>query len=150
MGTGKDWSAKLCVMGKEKMVIDPGPLPGKTLQAKSGAGYFQADAGSYFNLEGALGDDILLDQKKCYCALHVSRVAWDHNGTLTGILGLSPVFFTDENTKIAITSDVKNPKGAYGNLYITLEGHGTTEYWIKVKFGKIAAIGKAGEKGEKE
>jgi hypothetical protein len=149
-GPGKDWSAKLCVSGKETMVVDPGPMPGMTLRATSGACYFQADAGSFFDLAKPLGADVFLDGQKCYCSFHVARVEWNHDGTLTGIIGLRPSLYVDQKPPIAITSDVKNPKGAYGNLYVTLEGHGNTEYWFKIKFGKIVAIGKAGEKGEKE
>jgi len=147
-GPGQDWSAKLCVMGNEKMVIDPGPLPGMTLVATSGAGYFEADTGSWFDLTNVLGNSLSVDGKNCYCSLHVSKVEWDHDGKLTAIEGLLPTLFMDDKTPVAITSDVKTPRVANGNFYITLAGHEKTEYWLKVKFGKIAAIGKVGDKGE--
>jgi len=146
-GPGKDWSGMLCVMGHETMVVDPGPLPGMTLQATSGAGYFQADDGSYIDIRKPLGQDVLFEGKNCYCALHVSKVEWDHSGVLTGVSGMGPMLITDEDkgTALRITSDHEHPKIANGNLYLTLDGRGQAEYSFKIKFGKLIAIATEGE-----
>jgi hypothetical protein len=141
-GHGKDWSGKLCIMGKETMVIDPGPLPSLTLGPVSGAGFYKADPGSYVLINKQFGSltPVEFEKKECDCSLRVERVAWDHDGGLTEIFGLHPTLYLDDNNKIAITSDLKNPKITNGKLYITLEGRGTTEYAVEILFGRIASI----------
>jgi len=141
-GNGQDWSGKLCINARETMVIDPGPLPSLTLGPVSGAGFYKADSGSYVLLDKKFGSDtpVEFEKKDCDCSLRADRVAWDHDGQLTEISGLHPTLYRDKDKNIAITSDLKNPKIATGNLYITLEGRGTAEYSVKILFGKITAI----------
>jgi hypothetical protein len=141
-GHGKDWSGKLCIMGKETMVIDPGPLPSLTLGPVSGAGFYKADPGSYVLINKQFGSftPVEFEKKECDCSLRVEKVAWDHDGGLTEISGLHPTLYLDDDKKIAITSDLKNPKIANGMLHVTLEGRGTTEYAVEILFGRIASI----------
>jgi hypothetical protein len=141
-GHGKDWSGKLCIMGKETMVIDPGPLPSLTLGPVAGAGFYKADPGSYVLINKQFGSltPVEFEKKECDCSLRVERVAWDHDGGLAEISGLHPTLYLDDDKNIAITSNLKNPKIANGKLYITLEGKGTAEYAVEILFGRIASI----------
>jgi len=141
-GHGKDWSGKLCIMGKETMIIDPGPLPSLTLGPVSGAGFYKADPGSYVLINKQFGSliPVEFEKKDCDCSLRVERVVWDHDGLLTEISGLHPTLYLDDDKKISITSDLKNPKITNGKLNITLEGRGTTEYAVEILFGRIASI----------
>ncbi len=135
---------------------------GETMRSKgrapySGAGYYQAVPGNYYLLSNWYGNDFNgmkpigfegFEEDTCWCALLVDRVEWDHYGQLIAIAGLRPVLETMAGFRdvdpgdIAITSDVKNPKIANGNLYFTLAGHGATEYWAKIQYGQIIAMGK--------
>jgi hypothetical protein len=95
-------------------------------------------------------------ENMCSEVLRVDKVAWDRNGDLTAISGIRPDFCllfakqsdTTPAKSFSITSDLSHPKIANGNLYMRLEGRGATEFWIKIKFGRVVAIGKAGDKGE--
>lgn len=146
-GPDQDWAGKLCVDAKETMEINPGPLPSLTLTPVSGAGFYKADSGSHVDIAVSMGSEVIFEGKECDCVLSVGTVGWDHKGQLTTVTELRPYLkMNSGKTKIAITSDVKNPKIDKGNLYFKLEGHGQTEYWATIKFGKIVAIGKTEEK----
>jgi len=122
-------------------------MPGETMRVRNqdpiaGAGYYEAKADNYFPVRCPDMKPIMFEGNVTFASLHVDKVEWDHNGQLTSITGLCPFLYNLDISSNAITSDVKKPKIANGNLYIKLEGHGDTEYWVKIQYGKIAAIGK--------
>jgi hypothetical protein len=141
-------------------------MPGETMTfdssgvQNSGAGYYEAVRGDYFYLQNKRdqkspsGRPIMFEGHVTFCTIHVDRISWDHSGRLTAISGIRPdgkLTGPAADAKAAdteVTSDVKNPKIANGNLYITLAGHGATEYWLKVQFGFVVAIGKTGDSEE--
>jgi hypothetical protein len=148
-----NWDAHLCVGPNETMQMSNGDFPPITFGVISGAGYYKADANSVVVIGSAFGGDFKFVENQGDWSISVDKVTWDHDGTLVAVEGLRPllnkVFMKPvSGDKIAITSDVSHPRIANGNLYLTLEGRGKTEYWFKIKFGKITAIGKAGDKGE--
>ena len=103
------------------------------LEAKLGmAGYDGPDSGQYSPFE---------EGQLCY--LDMEKLEWDDKGRTTLISGLGPFLKTTGKEKeIKITSDRIHPKIADGNVYIKLEGHGDSEFWVKMLFGKIVGIGK--------
>ncbi len=146
-----NWSGRLCVEGGETMQMTNGDFPPLTFGVVSGGGHYEADGGSVIIVGSAF--DSKFTENQGDWSLAVNKVSWDHDGKLVAIEGLRPAMNTVfmkaiTGDKIKITSDVTHPKIANGNLYLTLEGRGQTEYWFKIKFGKITAIGKVGDKGE--
>ena len=123
--------ARLFMSGK-MIILDSDGYPA------SGAGYYEAVPSNYFYLATAM---------TCtggFGGLHVAKVEWNDTGKTTAITGLGPFFETAKEIsttgKIAITSDVKNPKLVDGTLFLKLEGKGDVEYKFKIVFGKIVSI----------
>jgi hypothetical protein len=137
--------AHLCVPGGATLDVDAKGKP------TGGAGYYEAQAGEYFPVQTDTDHFQALMFEKTICntdTLRVDKIAWDENGKLTTIEGLRSTFCTDGDQGLTIVSDVKNPKIVNGNLYIKLGDHGTTEYWVRLQFGRVFATGKVGDKDE--
>jgi hypothetical protein len=133
---GREDVAGLYAMGGETLHV------GAQGEPIGGSGDYEALPGKYFPVQAATMRPVMFEDHIVFPSLRVDKVAWDNSGQLTAITGLNPAFFREGDKTLAITSDTKNPKLANGNLYLTLEGRGATEYWIKIKFGRIVAIGK--------
>jgi hypothetical protein len=129
--------ARLYVLPGETMRFD------KSAQPFFGAGYYEAEPNKYFFVQALGMDDWQLDQNLFLPSIRVDKIQWDREGQLTNLIGLRPFVYQAKELgkNFAIISDVKNPKIANGNLYVKLEGRGETEYWLKIIFGNIAAIG---------
>lgn len=133
----KKWNAALYLAPGEAMQLGEKHTP------VSGAGYYEALSGSTYIVRAAV--PLKFENKFSVCALHVNKVGWDHTGNLTILAGLRPFLFGEGTSDIPIVSDAETPMIANGNVYIKLGGHGVTDYWVKIKFGQIVGIGKAGE-----
>lgn len=133
---GREDAARLYVIGGETLHVTAEGEP------VGGSGYYEALPGKYFPVHAATLRPVMFEGHFCFPSLRVDKVAWDNSGQLTAITGLNSAFFRAGDKSLAITSDTKNPKLANGNLYLTLEDRGATEYWVKIKFGRIVAIGK--------
>lgn len=122
--------------------------PGETMQLDSDQ-HPAAGAGFY---EAMPSQDLLLlipsklqlprlGADNCLCALHMDKIAWNHQGALTAVAGLRPYLETAGGVKIPIVSDVKHPRIADGKLYFKLQGHGSGEYWVLIRYGRVFDAG---------
>jgi hypothetical protein len=145
---GRTTSARLFVMNGETIHLNANGYP------TGGAGYYEAVSGGFVSIEGgSIASTTFEGKTVCGEVLRADKVAWDHDGKLISVSGLRPDFchpILDRPTdkSLLITSDLSHPKIANGNLYVTLEGHGTAQYWVKIEFGRVVRMGKAGDKGE--
>lgn len=154
-GTGGYWKGFLYVENGESLVVYSDDPIG--FKVAGGAGFVvrDNDAGArVIDVTTALGTDLMLDKERVVCSLHLTYVEWDHDGNLTTLEGISPFLFienssTGKTKNIGITSGIYPTKIKNGNVYFTLAGHGGSKYWLKIKFGRIIALGQVGDRGEK-
>jgi hypothetical protein len=122
--------------------------PGETMQLDShekpvgGAGYYEAMPGAdYFLIIPSQSQLPRLGVESCPCLLHMDKIAWNRTGAVTAITGLRPYLQTSSGTKIAIASDVNHLHIADGRVYFKLQGHGSEEYWVQIRYGQVADAG---------
>lgn len=123
-------------------------LPGETMKLNihdqtpvSGAGYYEAVEGEDFLFViPAKLEFPRLGGESCPCVLHMQKMAWNHQGTLTSITGLRAFLETTSGTQIPIVSDVVHPRIANGKVYFKLKGH-SSEIWALTRFGQIVDTG---------
>ena len=123
-------------------------LPGETMQLNpgdqtpvSGAGYYEAMPGEdHLFVIPARFSFPRLGGESCPCALHMDKIAWNHQGTLTNIAGLHAFLETSSGEKIPIASDVAHPRIANGKLYFKLKGR-SSEIWVLTRFGQAVDTG---------
>jgi hypothetical protein len=113
-----------------------------------GAGYYEAVPGSYMPIRDT---EFVVNPTKlfgglCFASFRVGKVLWGEHGELVAITGLQPTLYLEMGTDKRMTSNVEKPKIANGNLYFMLGS--TTEYWAKIRFGRIVGLGKTGDQTE--
>jgi hypothetical protein len=128
--------SQLFVMPGETMKLDSKEIP------VAGAGFYQAMPGEVYYIT------ILpklqfprLEANLCPCLLHVDKIGWSRDGTLTTIVGLRPFLQTTTGAKIPILSDVNHPRMDQGRLYFKLQGHGGGDYWVLTRYGQVVEVG---------
>lgn len=127
--------AQLFVQPGETMKLDSKEIPA------AGAGYYQALPGEVYYVVILPKFPLpRLDATLCPCLLHVDRIGWNREGTLTTVTGLRPFLQAASGAKIPIVSDVNHPRMTGGRLYFKLQGH-RGEYWVLTRFGQVVEAG---------
>jgi hypothetical protein len=107
----------------------------------SGAGFYEAELGEdYLFVIPEKLEFPRLGGESCPCVLHMEKIGWNHQGTLTTVAGLQAFLETASGAKIPIVSDVAHPRIANGRLYFKLKGH-SSEIWVLTRFGQIVDTG---------
>ncbi len=128
--------AQLFVMPGETMKLDSKENPA------AGAGYYQALPGEvYYVVILPTFPLPRLQSNLCPCLLHVDKIGWNRDGSLSTIVGFRPYLLTAAGAKIPIVSDVNHPRMDHGRLYFRLQGHGGGDYWVLTRFGQVVDVG---------
>jgi hypothetical protein len=128
--------AQLFVQPGETMKLDDKENP------VAGAGFYQAMPDEvYFLVVLPKFPFPRLPANLCPCVLHMDRLGWNRQGTLTTVTGWRPFLQTAAGVKIPITSDVNHPRMDKGRLYFRLQGHGGGDYWVLTQYGQVVEVG---------